>query len=152
MDVHSWHLLFDHLQFALIHWPNIPGSYALLLFTASDFTSITSHIHNWVLFLLWLCLFILSGVISPLIPPCMCGKFLLQLLSCKKGSLYLCGTQLSVPLFVLPIGTLCFSIRANTVYLLVFGSHSSCYLLLYCIMKKDYGNSYISSEIVFLSV
>ena len=29
-------------------------------------TSITSHIHNWVLFLLWLCLFILSGVISPL--------------------------------------------------------------------------------------
>ena len=30
-----------------------------------DFTSITSHIHNWVLFLLWLCLFILSGVSSP---------------------------------------------------------------------------------------
>ena len=27
--------------------PNIPGSYAILLFTASDFTSITSHIHNW---------------------------------------------------------------------------------------------------------
>ena len=26
-----------------------------------------SHIHIWVLFLLWLCLFILSGVISPLI-------------------------------------------------------------------------------------
>ena len=24
------------------------------------------HIHSWVLFLLWLCLFILSGVISPL--------------------------------------------------------------------------------------
>ena len=31
--------------------PNIPGSYAIVLFTASDFTSITSHIHNWVLFL-----------------------------------------------------------------------------------------------------
>ena len=30
-------------------------------------TSITSHIHNWVLFLLWLNPFILSGVISPLI-------------------------------------------------------------------------------------
>ena len=30
-------------------------------------TSITSHIHNWVLFLLWLCLFILSEFISPLI-------------------------------------------------------------------------------------
>ena len=29
--------------------------------------SITSHIHNWVLFLLWLHLFILSGGISPLI-------------------------------------------------------------------------------------
>ena len=30
-----------------------------------DFTSITSHIRSWVLFLLWLCLFIPSGVISP---------------------------------------------------------------------------------------
>ena len=30
------------------------GSYAILLFTALDFASITSHIHNWVLFLLWL--------------------------------------------------------------------------------------------------
>ena len=27
-------------------------SYALLLFTALDFTSILSHTHNWVLFLL----------------------------------------------------------------------------------------------------
>ena len=35
-------------------------------FIASEFTSITSHIHNWVLFLLWLCLFILSGIISSL--------------------------------------------------------------------------------------
>ena len=59
VDVHSTHLLFDHFQFALIHGPNIPGSYAILLFIASDFTSITSHIHNWVLFLLWLRLFIL---------------------------------------------------------------------------------------------
>ena len=57
------HLLFDHFQFTLIHEPNIPGSYAILFFTASDFTSITSHIHNWVVFLLWLHL---SGVISPL--------------------------------------------------------------------------------------
>ena len=32
--------------------PNILGSYAILLFTALDFTSISSHIHNWVLFLL----------------------------------------------------------------------------------------------------
>ena len=34
---------------------------------ASDLASITSHIHNWVLFLLWLHPFILPGVISPLI-------------------------------------------------------------------------------------
>ena len=40
------HLLFDHLQFALIHGPNIPGSYAVLLITALDFDSITSHIHS----------------------------------------------------------------------------------------------------------
>ena len=58
-------ILFDHFQFALIHGPNIPGSYAILLFIASDLGSITSHIHNWVLFLLWLPLFILSRVISP---------------------------------------------------------------------------------------
>ena len=42
-------------------------SYAELLFTALDCASITSHIHSWVLFLLWLHCFILSGVISPLI-------------------------------------------------------------------------------------
>ena len=41
----------------LIHGHNIPGSYALLFFTASDFTSITSHIYTWVLFLPWLLLF-----------------------------------------------------------------------------------------------
>ena len=48
----------------MIHGPNIPSSYALLLITASDFTSITSHIHNWVLWL-WPHLFILSGASSP---------------------------------------------------------------------------------------
>ena len=42
----------------------VPTQY---LFRASDFTSITSHIHNSVLFLLWLRLFILSGVISSVI-------------------------------------------------------------------------------------
>ena len=67
--------LFNHFQFALIHGPNIPGSYEILLFTASDFTSITSHIHNWVVFLLWLCLFILSGVISPLISNSVLGTY-----------------------------------------------------------------------------
>ena len=65
----------NHFEFALIHGPNIPGSYATLLFTASDFTSITSHIHNWVLFLLWLRLFVLSGVISPLISSSIFGTY-----------------------------------------------------------------------------
>ena len=50
-------------NFILIHGPNIPGSYAILFFTALDLTSITSHIHNWALFSLWLSLFILSGAI-----------------------------------------------------------------------------------------
>ena len=53
-----------NIQFGLIHGPNIPCSYAILLFTALDFTTISSHIHNSVLFLLCLCLFILSGVTS----------------------------------------------------------------------------------------
>ena len=64
---------FDHFQSALIHEPNIPGPYAILLFTASDLTSITSHIHNWGLFLLWLHLFSLLGVISPLISSSILG-------------------------------------------------------------------------------
>ena len=38
-----------HFQFTLIHGPNIPGSFTILFFTALDFTSITSHIPNWVL-------------------------------------------------------------------------------------------------------
>ena len=83
MDVHSCHLLFDHFQFALIHGPNTPGSYAILLFKASDFASITSHIHNWVLFLPCLHLFILSGVISPvmsssILGTCRPGEFIFQ--------------------------------------------------------------------------
>ena len=68
-------LLFDLFQFALIHGPDIPGSYALLLFTASDLASITSPIHNWVLFLLCLHPFIISGVISPLIPSSIFGTY-----------------------------------------------------------------------------
>ena len=31
----------------MINIINIPGSYAILLFTALDLASITSHIHNW---------------------------------------------------------------------------------------------------------
>ena len=48
--------MFDDFQFAVIHGPDIPGSYAILLFTASDLASITSHIHSWVFFLPWLLL------------------------------------------------------------------------------------------------
>ena len=68
----------EHDWVAELNWtdgPNIPGSYAILFFTASDFTSITSHIHNWVLFLLWLHLFILSGVISPLFSSSILGTY-----------------------------------------------------------------------------
>ena len=73
--VNITHLLFDHFQFALIHGPNIPASYAILLFTASDLSSITSHIHNWLLFLLWLHPFILSGATSPLISSSILGTY-----------------------------------------------------------------------------
>ena len=43
--------------------------------TASDFASITSHIHSWVLFLLWLHPLILSGVISPLTSSSILGTY-----------------------------------------------------------------------------
>ena len=48
---------------------------AKFLFTALALASITSHIHNWVLFLLWLHPFILSGVISPLISSSILGTY-----------------------------------------------------------------------------
>ena len=62
-------------EFTLIHEPNIPGSYAILLFTTLNFASITNHIHSWVLCLLWVHLFIISGVISPLISSSMLGTY-----------------------------------------------------------------------------
>ena len=71
---------FDHFQFALIHGP---GSYALLLFTATGSTSIISHIRNWVLFSLWLCLFILSGVISLVFSSSILGTY-------KPGFIFQC--------------------------------------------------------------
>ena len=63
------------LPICLIHGPNISGSYAILFFTALDLASITSHIHNRVFFLLLLHLFILSGVISPLISCSILGTY-----------------------------------------------------------------------------
>ena len=56
------------IQFTLIHGPNIPGSYAILFFTASDFTFTTRHIHNWASFPLWPSRFILSGAFSDCLP------------------------------------------------------------------------------------
>ena len=64
-------------------WLYIPGSYAILLFTASDLASITSHIHSWVLLLLWLHPFILSGVISPLISNSILVTYWLAILECE---------------------------------------------------------------------
>ena len=43
---------------------NIPGSYPMLIFTASGFTFSTRHRHNWALFSLWLSLFLPSGFLS----------------------------------------------------------------------------------------
>ena len=75
LEVHSCHLLFDHLKCTLSHGPNIPDSYAILLFTASNLASKTIPIHNWVLFLLWLHPFILSGVITPPISSSILGTY-----------------------------------------------------------------------------
>ena len=62
----------------LIQGPNIPGSYAILLFIALNFTFTTRHIHNRSTFPLWPSLFILSGAISncpPLFPSSILGTF-----------------------------------------------------------------------------
>ena len=67
MSIFTHHLLVDRFQFTVVHAPNIPGSYAILFFTAVDFTSITRYLHNWVLLLLWLGFFIPSVAVSPLL-------------------------------------------------------------------------------------
>ena len=59
----------------LIHGLNIPGSYAILFFTAADLTSTTRPTHNWVLFLLWLSLFIPPGAISLLFSSSILGTY-----------------------------------------------------------------------------
>ena len=119
MHVHSCHLLFssvhsvmsksvvpspvDLSQFALIHGPNISGSYAILLFTASEFTSIISHTHVWVVFLLWLFLSILFGLgLIDRVPEELCTeirnivpktviKKMPKKNKCKKGNMVVCG-------------------------------------------------------------
>ena len=72
--VPAWDLL-KEFAITFIRGPDIPGSYAILLFKASDLASITSHIHNWVLFLLWLHPFFLSAVVSPLISSSILGTY-----------------------------------------------------------------------------
>ena len=88
MSTLTCHLLFDHFQFALIHGPDISGSYATLLFRALKLASITSHIHKWVLFLLWLHPFILSGVTSTLISSSILGTYQLGEFICP-GPIFL---------------------------------------------------------------
>ena len=58
----------------LIHGPNIPGFCAILFLTALDFTSttVTSKTRHCSL---WLCPFILSGVISPLLSNSIVGTY-----------------------------------------------------------------------------
>ena len=78
-----------------IYGPNIPGSYAILFFTASDFTFTTRHVHSWALFLLWLTLFITSGAVSLLFSSSMLG-------TCRPGRvIFQCHTFC---LFILFLG------------------------------------------------
>ena len=68
-------LISEYSDTSFLQKPDIPCSYAILLSTASDLASITSHIHSWVLFLLWLLPFILSGVNSLLISSSILGTY-----------------------------------------------------------------------------
>ena len=45
--------LFDHFQFALIHGPNSPGSYAILLFTAIHQTLLLSQVPSTTGYCFW---------------------------------------------------------------------------------------------------
>ena len=54
---------------------NLPWFMQCCFFTTFDFTSITSHVYNWALFLLWLSLFIISGAISPLFSSSILGTY-----------------------------------------------------------------------------
>ena len=53
VDVHSCHILLDHIPFSLIHRLDIPGPHVILFFTASDFIFNTRYIHSWVSLPLW---------------------------------------------------------------------------------------------------
>ena len=68
-------LLFDHFQFTLILGSNIPGSYAIFFFRASDFTFTTRYICSWALFPLWLSLFVPFAAISLLLSSSILGTY-----------------------------------------------------------------------------
>ena len=53
----------------------IPQKVEIFVLYSVPLASITSHIHNWVLFLVWLHPFILPGVISPLISSSILGTY-----------------------------------------------------------------------------
>ena len=79
-NVHSYQFLFDYFQFTLIH---LPVFYAVLFFTALNFTFTTRNTHNWALFLLWLSLFDPSGAISlilsrSILDTYQLGRFIIQ--------------------------------------------------------------------------
>ena len=81
-DSHFAFLHFFFLGMVLIH-VSCTMSQTSVHSSASNLASITSHIHNWVFFFLCLFLFILSGVISPLISSnildtCQPGAFIFQ--------------------------------------------------------------------------
>ena len=62
------HLLLDHIQFTLIHAPNVPGSYAIFSLQHQSLLSPPDTYTTGHCFHLWSSLFILSGAISPLFP------------------------------------------------------------------------------------
>ena len=92
MSTFNLAILFDHFQFALIHGPDIPGSYAILLFTASNLASVTSPIHNWVLFLLHSFWSYFSTLLQEHIGPLptwgvhLSGSYLFAFSYCSRGS------------------------------------------------------------------
>lgn len=68
IDIQSFHLLFDCIQFSLIHRSFIPGFCTILVFTASEFPFVTRHIHSWAAFWLWSSHFILSETTCSCLP------------------------------------------------------------------------------------
>ena len=64
------------LPICLDSWTWHSRSLCNIVFCNTGIYFLTSHIHNWVLFLLWLCLFILLGVISPLFSSSILGTYL----------------------------------------------------------------------------